>query len=289
MRSILFISALSLLVGCTAAGTGADADTDAEATGAASAALEQGEMIIYERGRAVDDCELVDLGPPEALGGTVLEGNPELSARIDHAEGTLLAGVFQATRGKVLIHFPFTEHATILAGEVELTDESGNHHVFRPGDSYFIRQGSVILWNVKGRRVQKSFFNRVEAADAPGPMIVYERGDAVDESELVDLGPPGNLGGTVIDGNPAISARVDHADGGLLGGVFQATRGEVLIDFPFTEHATVTKGKVTLTDELGQTHTLRPGDAYLIRQNSQILWDVNGRRVQKSFLNFTSL
>lgn len=281
MRSSLFVIAC-LVAGCAAA------EPSSELTGDASSPIAVGEMIVYERGKAVDEDDLSDLGPPEALGGTVLEGDPQVSARIDHAEGSLLAGVFQATRGKVLIHFPFTEHATILDGSVELTDEHGNHHVFKPGDSYFIRQGSVILWDVKGRRVQKSFFNRVDAADSPGPMIVYDRGSVVSDDDLVDLGPPEALGGTVISGDVHIAARVDHADAGLLGGVFQSTRGVVQIDFPFTEHATVTKGKVTLTDELGQTRTLHPGDAYLIRQESQILWDVKGRYVQKSFLNFTA-
>lgn len=281
MRSSLFVIAC-LVAGC------ASPDRGGESVGTADSAIEVGEMIVYERGKAVPGDELVDLGPPEALGGTVLEGDPQLSARIDHAEGALLAGVFQATTGKVLIHFPFTEHATILAGSVELTDEDGNYHDLRPGDSYLIRQGSVILWDVKGDRVQKSFFNRVDAADSPGPMRVYERGSVVSDSELVDLGPPEALGGTVIKGDVRIAARVDHADAGLLGGVFQSTRGVVQIDFPFTEHATITKGKVVLTDELGETRTLHPGDAYLIRQNSQILWNVQGRRVQKSFLNFTA-
>lgn len=279
MRIALFMIAL-LAGGC--------ASVEPELVGTAEAPIEQGEMLVYERGHAIDDDELVDLGPPEALGGTVLEGDPHISARVDHAEGSLLAGVFQATTGTVLIHFPFSEHATILSGSVALTDESGNHAVLKPGDSYFIRQGSDILWKVNGDRVQKSFLNRVEAADSPGPMVIYDRGSVVDDSDLVDLGPPDGLGGTVIEGDPHISARVDFANAGLLGGVFQATRGKVLIDFPFTEHATVTKGKVTLTDEEGETRTLRPGDAYLIRQGSQILWNVKGQPVQKSFLNFTS-
>src|SRR5262249_405330 len=160
--------------------------------------------------------------------------------------------VFQATRGKVLIHFPFTEHATILDGEVALTDEEGHHHLFKPGDSYVIKQGSNIIWDVRGERVQKSFFNRTEATDAPGPMPVYAKGRVGGDGDLVDLGPPSNLGGTVLQGDPHIAARVDSANGGLMAGVFQATRGTVLVNFPFTEHATVLRGEFTLTDETGR-------------------------------------
>ena len=67
--------------------------------------LERGKMIVYRAGEKVPQAELQDLGPPEGLGGTVLEGDPKISARIDYAQGNLLGGVFQATRGTVLIHF----------------------------------------------------------------------------------------------------------------------------------------------------------------------------------------
>ncbi|MEZ4302859.1 MAG: cupin domain-containing protein [Polyangiaceae bacterium] len=287
MRAIIPAFTLALaLTGCV---TGTPAtDIDDDTTDTASAALVQGEMIIYEAGQPIPQSELVDLGPPGALGGTVLEGDPAISARVDHASGPFLAGVFQATRGKVLIHFPFTEHATILAGEVALTDATGHHAVLRPGDSYLIHQGSDIVWDVTGDLVQKSFFNRVEPADSPSPMRSYANGSLTADTDLVDLGPPGSLGGTVLEGNPAISARVDYAQDGLLAGVFQATRGTVLIDFPFTEHATITRGKVRLTDEAGNTRVLKPGDAYLIAQDSQIHWDVPVDFVQESFFNYAA-
>ena len=43
-----------------------------------------------------------------------------------------------------------------------LTDETGRSHTYKAGDSYFIRQGQVIIWEVKGKQVIKSFFNVVE-------------------------------------------------------------------------------------------------------------------------------
>jgi uncharacterized cupin superfamily protein len=116
-------------------------------------------------------------------------------------------------------------------------------------------------------------------------MVIYKKRDAVAQSELTDLGPPEDLGGTVVSGDPKISARIDYGDGIATAGVFQATRGDVLIDFPFTEHATVIDGAVTLTDETGQTATLGPGDSYLIKQDSLILWHVARRFVQKSFFS----
>lgn len=108
---------------------------------------------------AIPDEQLQDLGDPAGLGGQVLQGAPRISARVDFQEGGMTAGIFEATTGIVRIHFPFTEHATILEGEVRITDEAGRAHTYRPGDSYLIRQGQVVLWEVAGPRVRKSFFN----------------------------------------------------------------------------------------------------------------------------------
>lgn len=269
-------SAIALIAGAAAFA--------APAAGSASV-LEPGRMVVYKADALVPASQLVDLGAPAELGGTVLEGDPRISARVDHAREGVLAGVFQATRGKVLIDFPFTEHATILDGEVRLTDEWGNRRSLKAGDSYFIRQGSKILWEVRAPRVQKSFFNRKEPSDSPAPMIVYDAHDEVAQSELADLGAPEGLGGTVVAGDPKISARIDYADPPGTAGVFQATRGDVQIGFPFTEHATVVSGAVTLTDETGARQRLMPGDSYLIRQASSIFWQVGQSRVQKSFFN----
>lgn len=124
--------------------------------------VQPGEMLVYSPKKKVNLSTLVSLGPPEALGGQVLKGHPMLFGRTDFAEGNMRGGLFMATRGLIRVTFPFTEHATILEGSVTLTDERGRTHTFKEGDSYFIRQGSVILWDVKGAYVIKSFFNVME-------------------------------------------------------------------------------------------------------------------------------
>lgn len=116
-------------------------------------------MIVYTS-KSVREAELVPFqGRPEDLGGEVLSGEPRIAMRIDFQEGPMTAGIFEATRGKVRITFPFTEHATFHEGEAILTDEDGLEHTYKPGDSYFIKQGAIIIWEVKTDRVRKSFFN----------------------------------------------------------------------------------------------------------------------------------
>jgi uncharacterized cupin superfamily protein len=132
---------------------------------AAKASSREQKMTVYSPGPIKDLSRFVSLGPPENLGGKTLEGKAEIFVQVDFKSGGMTAGLFMATRGKVEVTFPFTEHATILEGEVLLTDESGQSHTYRPGDSYLIKQGQVVIWDVKGERVIKSFFNIVE--DAP--------------------------------------------------------------------------------------------------------------------------
>jgi len=120
-------------------------------------------MTVYSpRGQPVDEAGFVWLGPTEGLGGRVLEGEPKIFARLDYLKGPTAAGLFKATTGKIEVTFPFTEHATILEGEVTITDSTGQSHDYKAGDSYLIRQGQVVIWEVKGKQLIKSFFNIVE-------------------------------------------------------------------------------------------------------------------------------
>lgn len=132
--------------------------------GVASATIPPG-MVIYSPKERLHPETFKSFGSPGDLGGKVLSGDPQLSGRIDFMQGPETAGLFMATTGVVEINFPFTEHATIVDGEVTLTDTAtGEVRSLKVGDSYFITQGQVILWDVKGKHVIKSFYNVVHAA-----------------------------------------------------------------------------------------------------------------------------
>ncbi len=271
------------LIACAAIWTLAPLDAAQATPTAPQAADDDGEIIVYRRGEAVPQQQLVDLGAPGELGGEVLEGDPTISARVDFADGVFTAGVFQATRGKVLIHFPFTEHATILSGSVELTDATGVNVTLRPGDSYLITQGSDIVWDVRGALVQKSFANRVEAQDRPGPMRVYRAHGGVADDELIELGPPEALGGVTLDGDPQVSARFDLPD--VSAGLMEITEGVLRIDFAFAAHATVASGRLRLTDGAGCATTLRAGDAYFVQPGAVVTYDLGHRPLLQSFFH----
>ena len=113
----------------------------------------------YSPSVPVDLSSMVSLGRGVDLGMKVLEGNPEAWIRVDFHSGGMTAGLFRASRGKVEYTFASTEHATILEGELTLTDQTGEVRTYRPGDSYFFSQGQVVVWDVQADHVTKSFFS----------------------------------------------------------------------------------------------------------------------------------
>ena len=53
--------------------------------------------------------------------------------------------------------YPFTEHATVLEGEVELTVAGGEPQRFAPGDSWFVKQGTEVEWKILTPRFVKHY------------------------------------------------------------------------------------------------------------------------------------
>ncbi len=104
--------------------------------------------------------ELMPVGSIENLGSTVLEGNPEASIAMLHGAPTdaLTCGIFSCTKGRFEMVYPFTEHATVLEGQVELINKStGDTQVFSAGDSWFVEQGTNVEWNIQSDRFVKHY------------------------------------------------------------------------------------------------------------------------------------
>jgi uncharacterized cupin superfamily protein len=117
-------------------------------------------------------------------------------------------------------------------------------------------------------------------------LVLYESGVAVPESELAPLNPA-DFGGTV-EGDVKWSGRIDIFENGIIGGVFQATRGKHAVLYPGALHAAVHVGQVVLTDELG-SHALNVGDSWLVTKGTYVQFEVKGPIFQASFMgNFNS-
>lgn len=114
-------------------------------------------MIAFKLGRERADLEV--WGPPENLSAVTLEGNPMMHGvhLYGGANEVISSGIYEVTKGKFKVVYPFHEHATVVAGEVLLSDEQGNSVLYTPGDSWFCHQGEVITWDVKSDRLRKAF------------------------------------------------------------------------------------------------------------------------------------
>lgn len=90
-------------------------------------------------------------GPVADLGSEILEGNPQAYGRMTHGtpDAPVSAAFFGSTKGKFRMVYPFNEQATIMLGEVRLTDESsGKTTTFGTGDTWFVTKGTPVLWEV---------------------------------------------------------------------------------------------------------------------------------------------
>ncbi|EGY52293.1 cupin domain-containing protein [Neisseria shayeganii] len=107
-------------------------------------------LTPLKKGITLQELDLI--GPLTVLGGEILEGG-EVKA---YAKGTygdpgapISAGYFGTDKGRYRLVYPFSEQATIMQGEVRITDEStGETHHFKAGDSWFITKGTSTVWEV---------------------------------------------------------------------------------------------------------------------------------------------
>ena len=96
--------------------------------------------------------ELDAWGKLSDLGAQILEGG-EIAAfgKMTHGAPTdsISAAYFGTTKGKFRLVFPFSEQATVVDGQIRITDEStGETRTFSAGDSWFVTKGTSTVWEV---------------------------------------------------------------------------------------------------------------------------------------------
>lgn len=273
-------------IGLFALGCGSLDPHDPELVETTSAALQEGNIILYESGVAVPESELSPLDPAD-LGGTV-EGDVQWSGRVDLFENGLMGGVFQATRGRYSVLYVGALHATVHFGQVILTDELGSH-LLNVGDSWLATKGTKVQFEVQGPRFQMSFLGNFNSEDAPGPVFLYQKGRGVPQSELSPFGVPDGLDVIALEGNPVFNGRIDYEQGPSFGGVFQSSRGSYWIKkSDLVEHNTFLRHEVLITEAAtGKLFRVRPGDSLLFRAGTSYVVETNGLAFQDNFFAVT--
>ncbi|KIC09225.1 hypothetical protein RA19_16050 [Leisingera sp. ANG-M1] len=108
-------------------------------------------------------------GTPEDIGSETVEGAPECAGSFDlgSPDDPVFGGLYSVTKGKYRVTYGFHEHATLLDGEVALTNEAtGDTVVYGPGDSWIIAKGTPVLWDIRSDVARKSYL--AVTTDLPG-------------------------------------------------------------------------------------------------------------------------
>lgn len=106
-------------------------------------------------------------GTPEDIGATTLEGPIACSGLflLGSPATSVFGGLYAATRGRYRVVYAFDEHATLLEGELAITDEaSGETTVYAPGEGWLISAGTAVAWDIRSPRVVKSWLGVVPSA-----------------------------------------------------------------------------------------------------------------------------
>lgn len=108
----------------------------------------------------MDRIALDDWGTPEDIGAATVAGLVKVSGKIlfGSLDSPVSGGLYAASQGQYRVTYPFHEHATLLDGQLALTDEtSGKTVVYGPGDSWIIAKGTTVLWDIRSSYIRKSY------------------------------------------------------------------------------------------------------------------------------------
>jgi uncharacterized cupin superfamily protein len=128
----------------------------------ASRRFEENKMLPFKLD--MDRIELDAWGAPEDIGAVTLEGPMQVSGKLlfGTLETAVSGGLYAATKGKYRVVYAFHEHATLLDGQVALTDETtGQTVIYGPGDSWIIAKGTPVIWDVRSPSIRKSYIAAV--------------------------------------------------------------------------------------------------------------------------------
>lgn len=108
--------------------------------------------------------EMIEIGSVANLGAEVLKGNPEAKASFieGNPETNVAVAYFYCTQGSFRVDYPFSEHGTLVSGKVTLTNEkTGLKESYEQGDSWYIKKGDVIIFDVESEDFLKHYMSVV--------------------------------------------------------------------------------------------------------------------------------
>ena len=118
-------------------------------------------MALVTLKKDIQLSELDAWGTVADLGSEILAGELKAFGKMTFGAPTdkVSSAYFGTTQGKFRMVYPFHEQATVVTGEVRLTDESsGQTTTYKAGDSWFVTKGTPVLWEVLSASFVKHYF-----------------------------------------------------------------------------------------------------------------------------------
>ena len=87
--------------------------------------------------------------------------------------------------------------------------------------------------------------------------------------------PPEEIPQKILEGSPTAGMQTlwESEDGSCVAAVWSNTVGKWEVVWPWDETCYILEGQVELTDHLGHSHMLNPGDFYHARKGSKHMWN----------------
>ena len=87
--------------------------------------------------------------------------------------------------------------------------------------------------------------------------------------------PPEEIPQKILEGRPTFAHTLlwESEDGSCLSGIWTSTVGKWEVVWPWDETCYILEGQVEMTDHLGKSVILNPGDFYHARKGSKHMWN----------------
>ena len=111
-------------------------------------------------------------------------------------------------------------------------------------------------------------------SDIPTPKEVISGLTKIDTKTVVLS--PSEIPQKILEGSPTAGEQLlwESEDGSCISGVWSSTVGKWEIEWPWEETMYLLEGQLELTDHLGHSHMLNPGDFYHCSKGSKHMWNV---------------
>ena len=177
--------------------------------------------------------------------------------------------------------YPGDEFMWILEGQVSMVDGNGKETLVKQGETFCVRNAIPISWKQVGflRKFYMTYANpkapKVDIASADGGVRVLD--PEVLEPNLVRMDTTDPF---VIEGEAPVqrdSIVFTNDAGNMFTGMWDSTAFESeMKPFPCHELVQLLEGEVTITEEGGETHLFKAGDAYFIPMGTVCKWQSKG-------------